>query len=342
MMTSVGLSAPETAASVRGGTMRFTEIDWRDQRFEPFTVAQVPEEALPALTEPLAKEGGLSLREDRMLRLATMPLLECLRSIPPLPRSVGLILALPETETARPLDRAGFVKRLALQTDGAFDFQSSNSDPKGRAGGLLAIGQAGNKIREGQASFFLAGGIDTYRDLYVLGRLDMDRRVKSSVQLDGFIPGEGAGFVLLASAKAAAAAGLHPLGLVSSVSEGREEGHLYSEKPYRGDGLATALAGFLEGNGSHAPIREVYSSMNGENHWAKEWGVAYLRNHAAFSPSHRMHHPADCFGDTGAACGPLMVGLAAMGIKHGYHEGPSLVYCSSDRGQRAVVAFSSN
>jgi 3-oxoacyl-[acyl-carrier-protein] synthase-1 len=78
--------------------------------------------------------------------------------------------------------------------------------------------------------------------------------------------------------------------------------------------------------------------MNGESHWAKEWGVGFIRNRAAFHPDHGMHHPADCVGDTGAACGPLMTGLAALGLRDGYRRGPCLVYCSSDDGPRAALA----
>jgi 3-oxoacyl-[acyl-carrier-protein] synthase-1 len=53
-----------------------------------------------------------------------------------------------------------------------------------------------------------------------------------------------------------------------------------------------------------------------------------------------MHHPADSFGDTGAACGPILVGLAALGIKAGYRRAPALVYGSSDRGLRAATIVS--
>ena len=59
-------------------------------------------------------------------------------------------------------------------------------------------------------------------------------------------------------------------------------------------------------------------------------GRCFLRNRGAFLPDHGMHHPADCYGDTGAACGPLMAGLAALGIKQGYRRSPALVYGSSD------------
>ncbi len=80
--------------------------------------------------------------------------------------------------------------------------------------------------------------------------------------------------------------------------------------------------------------------MTGESHWAKEWGVAYLRAQSAFDDSHGFHHPADCFGDTGAASGPLMVGLAALGISGRYRRSPALAYGSSDHGTRAAVIAS--
>ena len=119
-----------------------------------------------------------------------------------------------------------------------------------------------------------------------------------------------------------------------------EPGHLYSEEPYQGNGLALAVQQLIQSGAMAGPIQEVYSSMNGENHWAKEWGVAFLRNSGGFLYDHGMHHPADCYGDTGAACGPLMVGLAALAIKQGYSRSPALIYGSSDRGLRAALVLS--
>ncbi|MHC4655026.1 MAG: beta-ketoacyl synthase N-terminal-like domain-containing protein [Planctomycetota bacterium] len=341
MMSAVGLTAAETAASVRAATSRFTETTWLDKRFEPFMVAEVMEEALPDLVPTFTEEKDLTYRESRMLRLGTEPLLDCVKPISSKTERLGLILALPETETTLPLDRPKFLQRFAKQTEEVFDLNKSSSTPKGRAGGLLAIGQASRMIREGIVKFMIAGGIDTYRDLYVLGTLDMQGRVKSSSNLDGFVPGEGAGFLLLAGRQAAETAGLKPLAIISPVFEGFEEGHLGSEQPYTGDGLAAAVEKMFQESSLNEPVQEVYSSMNGENHWSKEWGVAYLRNQANFNPEHGIHHPADCFGDTGAACGLLLTGLAALGMMQGYRQNPSLVYCSSDQGQRAVLAVSS-
>jgi 3-oxoacyl-[acyl-carrier-protein] synthase I len=335
MMTAVGLSAPETAASARSGLMRFSETPIMDRRFEPFTLAEVPDEGLPELADGL-EAVGLTSREARMLRLAALPLLECVAVLPKGESPPPLLLALPETRTTRELNGVRFLGWLGEQAMGGFDPRRSDAAGRGRAGGVAAIGAASALLASGQATYAVAGGVDTYRDVYVLGTLDMERRVKSAANLDGFIPGEGAGFVLLTTRATAERAGLQPIAALSPVAVGVEPGHLYSDEPYRGDGLANTLQQLFASDGT-SPVGAVYSSMNGESHWAKEWGVAFLRNKASFDPEHGIYHPADCYGDLGAAAGPMMVGLAALGVREGYRASQSLVYGSSDCGGRAAV-----
>jgi 3-oxoacyl-[acyl-carrier-protein] synthase-1 len=340
MMTAVGLSAPETAASVRSGTMRFTETPILDGSFEPFTLGEVAEEGLPPLGEGIDGAPGLPARERRMLRLCSRPLDEALAVIRRPGSAPALMLALPEGETTLKLDGKAFLEHLARQVGGAFSIRGSDASHRGRAGGITALGQAVEAIARKKAPFVLVGGVDTYRDLYILATMDMEQRVKSATHLDGFVPGEGAGFVLLAEPGAASAAGLRPLAGVSPAAVGFESGHWYSTEPYRGEGLALAVTKLVQSGATPAPFEEVYSSMNGESHWAKEWGVTGIRNKAALRQDYRMHHPADCYGDVGAASGVLMTGLAALGIRDGYRRSPCLVYGSSDRGQRAAVALS--
>ena len=340
MMTAVGLTAPETAASVRAATMRFVETPIRDSQFEPFTLAEVPDDGLPPLVDAVAGEHTLTDRERRMLRLGALPLLEAVASLPTGERSPGLALALPEMQPGRRLDGARFLSFFARQIESRFDLTRSFAVDEGRAGALVAIARAAQVIRGGQASVMLAGAIDTYRDLFVLGTLDAEQRVKSQRNHDGFIPGEGAAFLLLASAELVARAGIPPLGRLTRVALDEEPGHLYSDTTYRGEGLARTFAQLLSSGDVGAPVAEVFSSMNGESHWAKEWGVGYIRNRSGFLEDVTIQHPADCYGDTGSASGPLLVGLAALGMRDGYRRSPSLVYCSSDRGPRAALAIS--
>jgi 3-oxoacyl-[acyl-carrier-protein] synthase-1 len=329
LMTPVGLSAAETAASVRAGTTRFTQTNFRGVRgLEPVSLAEVPDDGLPDLA---VEENGLTSREMRLLRLATLPLLEALKAAGTSPPKPPLMLALPEIETLKPLDAAKFLTRLAKQTGDAFDPTTSRATQRGRAGGLLAIQEAAKLLQSGTAGRILVGGVDTFRDLFVLGLLEKHKRLKSSWNADGFIPGEGAAFLLLGTPKSG-----QTLAKLSAIAEGKEEGHLFSAQPYKGEGLAGACEKLLAAE-PLPPIQEIYSSMNGESHWAKEWGVAYLRHSKAFSPDARIHHPADCFGDLGAACGPVLIGLATLGMKQGYRRSPCLVYASSDQGPRAVL-----
>ena len=52
MMTAVGLTAPETAASVRAATMRYTETSIRDRRFDAITSAVFATTAALRSAEP--------------------------------------------------------------------------------------------------------------------------------------------------------------------------------------------------------------------------------------------------------------------------------------------------
>ena len=110
--------------------------------------------------------------------------------------------------------------------------------------------------------------------------------------------------------------------------------------PYRGEGLAQAFQSLFGQLRQPDPVRTIWAGLNGESFWAKELGVAYLRNSQRFEEPVRMEHPADGLGDAGAALGPIMVGLAAEALHREYRRGPCLVYCGSDREQRVTVLLS--
>jgi 3-oxoacyl-[acyl-carrier-protein] synthase-1 len=93
----------------------------------------------------------------------------------------------------------------------------------------------------------------------------------------------------------------------------------------------------LEQTPPPVPIHTVYSTMNGETYWAKEWGVTRIRNVAAFAEKEAMRHPVQNFGDLGAAFAPVLTALAVAGQAGGYAPLPALVYGSSDAGQRAAT-----
>lgn len=338
MMTPVGDSAAMTAVSVEAGISAYQSSSVYNKHFHPMTMALLPEEALPPLHEELENAPKLTSRQRRMLRLAEKALGEALSSTKH-PSPPPLFIAGPEEtpECPKPIDDS-FLKHLHLQCKGRFNLGKSKLFAAGRASGIEAIMEAWGVLSSETEPFVLVGGVDSYLDLYLLGTLDMDDRVLADGVMDGFAPGEGAAFLLLASARAIEEHRLKPLALVGKPAMGSEPGHRYSQAPYKGEGLTQAITAALAViNGRK--INTVFSSMNGENLHAKEWGVANIRNQSSLAEKLRFEHPADCYGDPGAAAGPLMIGLAALGMNEGSIQGPCLVYCSSEHEKRGAVCL---
>jgi 3-oxoacyl-[acyl-carrier-protein] synthase-1 len=347
MMTAVGDSAAQTATSVRAGISRYEESSIYNKRFLPMTMALLPEENLPPLHEELESlTPGLTSRQRRMLRLTGPALNEAIASLASTAKPVPLLLATPEPMPNlpdRPAPASGkFLDHLITQCDtDRIDRGQSKLFPTGRAGGLQALDAAIDMLQSEQHDHVLIGGVDSYLDLYLLGTLDAEGRIKVDGVMDGFAPGEGAGFLLLCSDKGRESQTPKPTVKVHKPGTAQEPGHRYSEEPYKGDGLAEAVTAALEAGLEDEQVRTVLCSMNGESYSPKEWGVSTLRNAASFDDALRLEHPAECFGDIGAAFGPVLIGLAATGMQKGYLAGPCLVWCSSEGADRAAVCVTS-
>ena len=337
MVTSVGFNSEQTAANVRAKVSRYYTIPFLNCREKPHTVAVVARDALGELPEPIARRDYFTRRQGLLLRLTGVALRDCVKEVGKRAGLPPLFFAMPEHENPRPVEGASVLDDLATLHPGVFDRASSQSKWKGRAGGLLALGEAIRTVQSGQTSFAYAGGSDTYIDPTILPTLDLSKRCKFEAHPDSFVPGEGAGFVLIAEREAAQKAGFEVLARVAPVTEGHEPGFWGSKEPYLGEGLATTVQTLLAAAPPPNSFAEVYSTMNGESYWAKEWGVTRIRNASAMAEDERMNHPAEFFGDVGAASGPILVALAGIGQKSGYAKSPALVYASSDFGSRAAT-----
>ena len=334
-LTPVGLNARQTAASVRAGISRSQESDIYDKHFEPFVLSLLPDEELPHLVKEIEEKVGLTSRQIRLLRLAAPAIQQALEDMKNTEK-VPLLLGAPESFAGRmPAITDDFMIDLIKQAGLPLDRTRSEILPLGRAAGLAAMEKAIDLLAEG-ASHVLVGGVDTCLDLYLLGTLDSENRILGPRVMDGFIPGEGAAFLLLGKTR--------PYGEKESIgvfaaAQGFEEGYLYSEETYKGDGLSDAFAATFEKMPEPPKIQTVMAGLNGENYGAKEWGVASLRHADCFGSEIPLEHPVDCTGDVGAALGPLLVILAAIGLERGYLNGPCLAWASSDYGSRAAAVI---
>jgi 3-oxoacyl-[acyl-carrier-protein] synthase-1 len=334
LVSSVGLSAPVAAAAVQAGINRFSESSILDRRFHPVVMALVATPDLPPLAPALEAVAGLTARQMRMLRLAGPALVECLEGGPE--RPLPLLLAGPEAlPVGRPAPAgAPFLGQLAKQAGRPIDAEKSKVFPAGRAGVFQALAEALEGLAARRYDHVVVGGVDTCLDLYLLGTLDMEERIHAASVSDGLIPGEGAAFLMLGRPGAGAA-----LARIEGVGTAEEAGHRYNKDvPYRGEGLDAAVrAAFAAAPGE--PVRTVFAGFNGENFFAKEWGVAVARHKKRLVEDFVIEHPADCVGDAGAALGAMMVGLAALALAEGQREARCLVWGSSDLEARGAAVM---
>jgi 3-oxoacyl-[acyl-carrier-protein] synthase-1 len=336
MAASNGLDTATVTASARAGIIRSSAFADGQLDYTPLTTAVVPDGCLPP---PACDPGQEDVRDGRGLRLTRLAGLIAREFQGGVPREpVPFFAGLPRN----PVAPETLARNIARQAGVTLAPGWPRPLPQGRAAGLAAVHEACRLLLSGQADKAVAGGFDTHNDPDVLGVLNRELRIRTGMSPDPFVPGEGACLLVLCRESSAERDGLPCLCRVRSSSLGVEPGHRHSDLPCLGSGLSAAFEDlFREVPENAAAVRHVFSSMNGESFWAKEWAAAFLRLRHRFHPEMALHHPAQCYGDPGAASGPLMIGLALTGLVKGYLEGPVLVYASSDHEERAAVLLES-
>jgi 3-oxoacyl-[acyl-carrier-protein] synthase II len=121
------------------------------------------------------------------------------------------------------------------------------------ASGAAAIGEGVELLRRGAADMVLAGGVDSlvgYGAMCCFMRLDAMSRNVGCPELasrpfdtdrDGFVMGEGAGFVVLQRPEDVCASGPEPLGLVLGHASTADAHHLVAPSP-DGEGACRCMA----------------------------------------------------------------------------------------------------
>jgi len=280
---------------------------------------------------------------DRSIKMSLIAIKEALAM--PLARQtlaplIPLVLVMPEPQAGiEPIDHQQLINNLLEYGELPFSPELVTRIHTGRAGGIQGLERAFRYLYELDYDYVLIGGSDCYLNHPRLDALDAAERLLAPGVMDGFAPGEGAGFLLLTRQPQHALnqnnhiVALHPPGI------GEEPGHIHAREDqiYRGDGLDQAFKGALKAHRG-ADIQRIYSSMNGEHYWAKECGVALMRSQAHFQEAISIIHPADCFGDLGAATAPVLIALAAQHLLTKQQSAAThLVYSAADGPLRAAV-----
>lgn len=333
MITALGPSVATTVAAVRAGKSAYQLSEYETEEGEPIIMARVPNRVFEHIDCEFEEEGNtFNNRHERIIRMAIVALRECVSSLST-NEAVPLIFT---TSTLSSEDNGytPFLPALVSNVKPWINAAITRRIAPGRSAGIEAIHFAFQYLMNQPQDYLLVLGVDSFDDESILQ--SFGTRILSPGASDAFAPGEGASALLLtkhielAHRENGCVIALNP----PCISE--EEGHMFSDKPYRGEGLDKAFKGVLRYQ-SEKNIQKIYSSMNGENYWAKEYGVAFLRNKQKFIDNCSIEHPADCYGDLGAATSTILITLAAEHLHKHKKAKKYLVYGSSDFGTRAAV-----
>jgi 3-oxoacyl-[acyl-carrier-protein] synthase I len=333
--TPVGLNAPSTAAAVRAGISAMAE--------HPFMIDMMGESMVVCADPVLPAELAAA---DRFLELALPSARECLSPLlgkAQTPPRIRVLVALPEDRPGRPERLEGiFAERFATALANDIQVQELKCYASGNAGGLLCMEQALSLINSGDCQLCMVGGVDSYITAETLEWLDSQEQLHSETTIWGFCPGEAAGFCLLAARDVAEALGLSASVELVSAASAMEPNRIKTETVCIGEGLSEAFKKALAFLPYNSRVSHTICDMNGEPYRGNEYGFAMLRSPGKFTDDADFQAPAECWGDVGAASGPLFAILASFAAQKQYSPGPLIfLWTSSEGGLRAAALLQS-
>ncbi|MCP3871904.1 MAG: hypothetical protein GY699_01960 [Desulfobacteraceae bacterium] len=326
--TAVGYCAPTTAASVKAGINRIASHPFMvDSLGKSFITAHA--QYLPVLMDSIERfcELGLSAANEAFDSISAV-----LAHKIDLPVIIGL-----------PCIRQGFSQNMVEEIKACFQninrpfIENTHVETvcSGRSAGLMAIEKGCDIISGGQAPLCLVGGIDSWIDPDALEWLEFEGMILSDSNPWGFVPGEGAGFCLLASEELLTRQDISAVARIRAGFTVLEKNQINTDTVCTGEGLSQAISLATRDTG---PVDQIICDLNGLRYKADEFGFALLKCGKAFKTPDEFMSPADFWGDAGAASGPLFISLAVHTALQGNQKGPAnLAATGSDTGERSAM-----
>ena len=324
LVTSVGLSAPASCAAIRAKLSNAHETAFVDSLAEPIVAHEVPLE--------IPWRGRY-----RLIHLAALALEECAAGLDP-EQLASIPLYLCVAETGRPGREAGLDDSLLAEIYDELRIEpvpQSEVLAMGRVGVAHALARCRAVIETGAARFALVVAVDSLLREETLDAYDGAQRLLTPGNSNGFLPGEGAGAILVGPV------GSQPELCCTGLGFATERSHIDADVPLRGDGLATAVRAAL--NEAACGLHDIdyrIADLSGEHYYFKEASLVVGRLLRAVRPEIDLWHPAECIGETGAVAGVAVLVVAEAAARKGYAPGRRvLAHLSADDGQRAAAVF---
>ena len=321
MCCAVGYSTAAATAAMRAGMDHFRETEFIGPQGLPLIGAQL--------------YGFDQWGPARMGWMFQRALAECLSKDKLLkPEETCLLLIVPESN--RPGANQDWPRQIYTACTVQHRFHaSSRIAPLGKAGLIPALVLAQEFLRKQEVRRVLVAGVDS---LFTAGAISYyleQRRLLTVDNNDGFIPGEGAGAIVLARPDERRDALL-----ITGVGLGLESAHiLQNEKSNRASGLCAAIREAVADCGR--PLAETLFHMSAfghESYYFREAESAISRSLEHKVPSYPHIMLTSGTGEVGAASGPLM--LAYLEAVMQRSDGPGqkgLIHLSADAGERSAA-----
>jgi len=362
MTTSVGLDSVDACASARAGLARPTEITTLNVAIDPNLATEGVDGIPPFVVHAVPVVGMGSSGIAKLLALAKPALQELLQqaslSADECSRT-GLCVNVSDAyfqdtfgEPPEPLDEQPvrsyvqswmttverFLPRLCAELGLPFPRHAQVAIAGGHVGLVDALRHAASMMRTGTVDRCIVGGVESCVEPAALQAYAAAGVVKTAANPAGFLAGEASAFLLLEAQPPKSG---RPLNIrVAAVSDGRDVPYLQTDIAPCGRGIAEAIvAAVAQGADTAAFPGLVVTDLNGNESRAADWGHALVQLRASFGEqSFEVWHPAQAFGETGAAAGMLAIGTVARAIERKYAPGSTaLVLVSSDDGRRGAV-----
>jgi 3-oxoacyl-[acyl-carrier-protein] synthase-1 len=327
LVSSVGLTAPTTCAALRAKVNNPTETGFIGEGGVPYMAHQVD------LGQPLRGRS-------KLLAMAVMAIEEALAKVArDTISSIPLLLCVAEPERPGRLD--GLDDLLFQEIEQALGVRFSPHSvivAHGRVGVAVALLQARTLMSSGLASSVLVAAADSFVNWAALRHYQRIDRLLTPNNSNGFIPGEGAGAVLLGVDDG------RPGLVCTGIGFGVEAAHIDSEEPLRADGLTTALGNAMSDAALQPHDFDLrVADLSGEQYGFKEASLAISRLLRVRKEEFDLWHPAECTGESGAVAGLNCLGISHAAALKDFAPGRfAILHFGNDGGRRAAIAVRLN
>jgi 3-oxoacyl-[acyl-carrier-protein] synthase-1 len=269
--------------------------------------------------------------------MAIRAIRECLEAVPEESwPQIPLLLCVAERE--RPGRTDGLEDELLPEVCAELGVRFADQSqviPRGRVSGSIALLRARRLLMESRAELVLIAAADSLLSWPTVSAYENADRLLTSVNSNGFLPGEAAAAILLGQQSGGSQVVCAGLGF------GQEPASIYSETPLRADGLVQAISNALEEAGCQMHDIDLrITDISGEHYYFKEAALAMSRLLRKRKEEFPIWHHAECIGECGAASSLVSYITACVACQKGYAPGPRIVcHAAGDNSERAAAIF---